>query len=85
MQITGLRIDRFGACKDLQLTALSDGLNIIYGPPRSGKTTVVQFLRATLFGSGDEIRRISCLPCSSRTRMLSVIPDSTEELIMHSM
>lgn len=58
MHITNLRIDRLGAWSDLQLDALSRGLNVLYGPNGSGKTTIVQFIRAMLYGfDGDRTLR----------------------------
>ena len=57
MQISSLRIDRFGVWSDLKLTAFSDGLNVIYGPNGSGKTTLVQFIRTMLYGFDDQVRQ----------------------------
>lgn len=57
MQISSLRIDRFGVWNDLDLKGISEGLNVIYGPLDSDQTAIVQFLRAMLFGFGDEIRQ----------------------------
>jgi len=65
VRISSLRIDRFGVWQSLELNAFNDGLNVIYGPPGSGKTTVAQFLRAMLFGFGDEVRQ-RYIPVDSR-------------------
>jgi uncharacterized protein YhaN len=57
VQISSLRIDRFGVWSDLKLSAFSQGLNVIYGPNGSGKTTLVQFIRSILYGFDDDIRQ----------------------------
>lgn len=56
MYISSLKIERFGVWADLRLNGFSEGLNVIYGPNGSGKTTVVRFIGATLYGFGDEVR-----------------------------
>lgn len=65
MYIKEIRIDRFGGYSDLALDALSDGLNVVYGPPGSGKTTLARFVRAVLYGF-DEATRERYLPVDSR-------------------
>lgn len=57
MYISSLKMERFGVWADLNLSGFSEGLNVIYGPNGSGKTTVVRFLGAMLYGFGDEVRR----------------------------
>lgn len=57
MYISSLKMERFGVWSDLKLSGFSQGLNVIYGPNGSGKTTVVRFLGAMLYGFGDEVRR----------------------------
>lgn len=56
MYISSLKIERFGVWADLRLNGFSEGLNVIYGPNGSGKTTVVRFIGATLYGVGDDVR-----------------------------
>lgn len=53
VKLSTLHIDRFGARSNLHLENLSERLNVIYGPNGSGKTTMIQFLRWTLFGNPD--------------------------------
>lgn len=56
MYIRNLAIDSFGVCSDFRMEALAPGLNVIHGPRASGKTTVVDFLRAVLYGFDSETR-----------------------------
>jgi uncharacterized protein YhaN len=48
--LAGLRLERFGAFADRTLDGFTPGLNLLFGPNESGKTTLMMFLRATLFG-----------------------------------
>lgn len=57
MYISSLKMERFGVWADLRLSNLSEGLNVIYGPNGSGKTTVVRFINAILYGFGDQVRQ----------------------------
>lgn len=50
MKITELNIDGFGVWRDLRLDGLADGVNVFYGPNEAGKTTLLQFVRALLYG-----------------------------------
>jgi energy-coupling factor transporter ATP-binding protein EcfA2 len=63
--LQSMRIDRFGTCRDLNLDGLSDGIQVLYGPTGSGKGTILQFLRAILFGF-DRTTRQDYLPVDSR-------------------
>ena len=49
MKITDIRIQNFGKLKEREIL-LTDGINIIYGPNESGKSTLHAFIRAMLFG-----------------------------------
>jgi uncharacterized protein YhaN len=61
MRITEIKIDGFGVWSRLELGALSDQLNVFYGPNEAGKTTLMQFLRSMLYGFSAE-RRARYLP-----------------------
>lgn len=57
MQIRRLRIEGFGKLKQLEVQ-FEPGLNIVYGPNESGKTTMYNFVRSCLCGlSGPEKER----------------------------
>ncbi len=56
MRITSLKIERFGVWEGLSLPKVSRGVNVFYGPNEAGKTTLMQFIRACLYGGADEER-----------------------------
>jgi uncharacterized protein YhaN len=57
VKITALEIDGFGVWSGLKLERLSDGLNVFYGPNEAGKTTLLEFVRSTLYGFSPARRR----------------------------
>lgn len=57
MKITAFDIARFGLWNNLAMPKLSEGLNIFYGPNEAGKTTLLEFIRALLYGFGGERQR----------------------------
>ena len=61
MKITDIRIDGFGVWNDLRLERLSPNLTAFYGANEAGKTTLMQFSRAVLYGMSAE-RRSRYLP-----------------------
>jgi uncharacterized protein YhaN len=61
MKLTELNIDGFGVWRGLELHGLSLGLNVFYGANEAGKTTLLQFARAVLYGFSPE-RRARYLP-----------------------
>lgn len=50
MQLREIHIDGFGIFCDKHVTGLSCGLNVLYGPNELGKSTLLAFIRRTLFG-----------------------------------
>ena len=50
MRMTDLHVERFGAWHDLHLALPESGLNILYGPNEAGKSTLMRFVRAMLYG-----------------------------------
>jgi uncharacterized protein YhaN len=57
MKITDLEIDGFGVWHDLKLRNLSPRVTAFYGENEAGKTTVMQFARAMLYGVSPDRRR----------------------------
>src|SRR5438093_5926281 len=57
MRIKTIDIDGFGVWKGLTLEDLSDHATVIYGPNEAGKTTLMQFVRAVLYGFTPERRK----------------------------
>lgn len=50
MKIEKIHIDGFGVFHDRQIEGFKDGLNVMYGRNEVGKTTLLDFIRFTLFG-----------------------------------
>ena len=50
MRISEISIEQFGAWRNLQLPLPSDGLNVLYGPNETGKSTLMRFVRGILYG-----------------------------------
>lgn len=57
MRIKRIAIDGFGVWRHLTIDQLADGITVVFGPNEAGKTTVMQFIRAMLYGGGGESRR----------------------------
>ena len=57
MRIKQIDIDGFGVWNGLTLEDLSDHATVIYGPNEAGKTTLMQFVRAMLYGFTPERRK----------------------------
>ena len=50
MRLTQLHIDGFGTFSNYTLDDLRPGINILFGDNEAGKTTLLQFIRFTMFG-----------------------------------
>jgi uncharacterized protein YhaN len=50
MKLTEIDIDRFRIWRSLLLRLEPNGLNVIFGPNEAGKTTLIRFIRSTLYG-----------------------------------
>ena len=61
MKVKDIQIDGFGVWTGLSVDSLPEGMTLFYGPNEAGKTTLMQFLRAMLYGFTDE-RREKYLP-----------------------
>jgi uncharacterized protein YhaN len=61
MRVKDIQIDGFGVWTGLSVDSLPDGMTLFYGPNEAGKTTLMQFMRAMLYGFTRE-RREKYLP-----------------------
>src|SRR6185369_10615256 len=57
MRIKTIDIDGFGVWNGLRIDDLSDQATVVYGPNEAGKTTLMQFVRAVLYGYTPERRK----------------------------
>lgn len=58
MRIADIKVDGFGVWNGLCLDDLSENVTVFYGPNEAGKTTLLEFVRAVLYGfHGDDTRR----------------------------
>jgi uncharacterized protein YhaN len=62
VRITDIRIDGFGVWNTISVDELSPGITLFYGPNEAGKTTLMQFTRAVLYGFSAERRRLYLPP-----------------------
>ncbi|MCA9262760.1 MAG: AAA family ATPase, partial [Planctomycetales bacterium] len=85
MNISGIRVDHFGVWDDLKIDDLSRDINVFYGPNEAGKSTLMQFVRAVLFGfSADRVDRFITGPLRrSRGRVGGSLRLSTHEGEFH--
>jgi uncharacterized protein YhaN len=61
MKIKDIQIDGFGVWTGLSVDSLPEGMTLFYGPNEAGKTTLMQFVRAMLYGFTPD-RREKYLP-----------------------
>ena len=61
MKVKDTQIDGFGVWTGLSVDSMREGMTLFYGPNEAGKTTLMQFLRAMLYGFTEE-RRDKYLP-----------------------
>ncbi|HTQ39604.1 MAG TPA: AAA family ATPase [Pirellulales bacterium] len=66
MKLIDVRVDGFGVWSGLTLAELSPECTVIYGPNEAGKTTLLQFIRAVLYGFSPQ-RTARYLPCLNPT------------------
>ena len=57
MKISNVRVDGFGVWTDLTLQSLSHEVTVFFGPNEAGKTTLMQLVRAVLYGYSPERRQ----------------------------
>ena len=61
MKISDIQVDGFGVWKGLTVESLSDNVTVFFGQNEAGKTTLMQFVRAMMFGYSAD-RREKYLP-----------------------
>ncbi len=61
MRVKDIQIDGFGVWTGLSVDSLPEGMTLFYGPNEAGKTTLMQFMRAMLYGFTED-RREKYLP-----------------------
>ena len=61
MRVKDIQIDGFGVWTGLSVDSLPKGMTLFYGPNEAGKTTLMQFMRAMLYGFTED-RREKYLP-----------------------
>ncbi|HEY2760048.1 MAG TPA: ATP-binding protein, partial [Pirellulales bacterium] len=50
MKLLNVHVDGFGIWSDITLADLSPHCTVFYGPNEAGKTTLLEFIRAVLYG-----------------------------------
>ena len=79
MRIKRITIDSFGGIRNWRSPVLEDNLTVIYGPNESGKSTITEFIRSTLFPA----KNVK-YPIASKTDSgtLEVVMDEGDEKIL---
>lgn len=57
MKVKDIQVDGFGVWTGLSVDSLPEGMTLFYGPNEAGKTTLMQFVRAMLYGFTDDRRQ----------------------------
>lgn len=78
MRIRSVRIDSFGAFRNRRFDDLDPGLTVIYGKNEAGKTTLMEFIRCTLFPS--QRRKRYPAPSKSDSGMILLDTDAGERI-----
>ncbi|MDR1923885.1 MAG: AAA family ATPase [Planctomycetaceae bacterium] len=63
MQINGFEIERFGIWSGLTVSKLYSGINVFYGANEAGKSTIMEFVRAGLYGFDTNRRQYARRSC----------------------
>ena len=56
MLIRSLKVDRYGVCRNTDISDIKDDLVVIYGPNEAGKTTCMEFIRGVFYGLANDGR-----------------------------
>jgi uncharacterized protein YhaN len=62
VRISDIHVHGFGVWSDVYVDALPPGITLFYGPNEAGKTTLMQFVRAVLYGFSSERRKLYLPP-----------------------
>jgi uncharacterized protein YhaN len=62
VRITDIKVGGFGVWNDVSVDALPGEVTLFYGPNEAGKTTLMQFVRAILYGFSAERRKLYLPP-----------------------
>lgn len=57
MKVKDIQVDGFGVWTGLSVDSLPESMTLFYGPNEAGKTTLMQFLRAMLYGFTEDRRQ----------------------------
>jgi len=57
MKLLALEIEGYGVWSGLKFQRMSEGLNVVYGPNEAGKSTLLHFIRSSLYGFSLDRRR----------------------------
>ncbi|MBT4692276.1 MAG: AAA family ATPase, partial [Planctomycetaceae bacterium] len=56
MLIRSLNVQKYGVCRNTEISDLNDDLVVIYGPNEAGKTTCMEFIRGVFYGLSNDGR-----------------------------
>ncbi|MFV1964362.1 MAG: AAA family ATPase [Pirellulaceae bacterium] len=62
MRITDIHVDGFGVWNELSVDDMNEGVTLFFGRNEAGKTTLMQFVRATLYGFSPQRRKLYLPP-----------------------
>ena len=79
MKIKRITIDSFGGIKNWRSPVLEENLVVVYGPNESGKSTITEFIRSTLFPSKNVKYPV---PSKTDSGTLEVVMDGGDERIL---
>ena len=50
MLIRSLNVEKYGVCRNTEISDINDDLVVVYGPNEAGKTTCMEFIRGVFYG-----------------------------------
>ena len=84
VKITGFEIERFGPWTGLAMPRLLKGINVFYGANEAGKSTLMEFFRAQLYGYGGERRRFTRRPTTAAAPLDGDVDELGQSLFVPS-